>query len=159
MQAEFIYISLWSLVQKNPNSIHKLKDCYLELLSNLTEAPQISNTLFLENLEKVEQTGEIIICCTHENIELDNFFILGSGTGFIEPKIIRGGKNVCHVEDIVVHEKYRGYGIAKQIIQMLINYSKEMGCYKAILDTQDKTVGFYEKCGFTIKGTQMAIYL
>ena len=31
-------------------------------------------------------------------------------------------------------------------------------CYKVILDCDDSNVGFYEKCGYSRKGAQMAMY-
>lgn len=159
MQPQFFYyLPFGKFVEKYPEYIDKIKLQYLELLSELTTATTISNEVFLENIQKISNNGEIFICCTFLDPSLDNFVILGSGTGFIEPKIIRGGLNACHIEDIVVHKKYRGYGIAKKIIELLVDYSKLMQCYKVILDTQDETVAFYEKCGFSVKGNQMAVY-
>ena len=125
----------------------------------LTETSHISNEHFLENIKKIHHCGKIIVCCTGSNPSLDDFLIIGSGTAFIETKIIRGGQSASHIEDVVVYEKYRGSGIAKKIIKFLVEYSKNIGCYKVILDTQDKTVSFYEKCGFLVKGKQMGMYL
>ena len=47
---------------------------------------------------------------------LEEFIIIASGTIIIEPKIIRGGQNVGHIEDIVVKNNFRGKGISKAIL-------------------------------------------
>lgn len=84
--------------------------------------------------------------------------IVGSGTLFIENKLIRNYGRVGHIEDIVVHENTRGYGLGKILINHLSEESKNLGCYKTILDCSDENVGFYEKCGYKKKGAQMAKY-
>ena len=43
---------------------------------------------------------------------------VGSGTIIIEPKIIRGGKSVAHIENIIVSSEWRG---KKFLNQFLIN--------------------------------------
>ena len=44
------------------------------------------------------------------------------------------------------------------MIEYLVNKSEKLGCYKVILDCDEKNVGFYEKCKFEKKGVQMANY-
>lgn len=39
---------------------------------------------------------------------------------------------VCHIEDVVVDEKYRGYGLEKMLIETAIQCVKENKCYKTI---------------------------
>ena len=78
--------------------------------------------------------------------------IVGSGTIIFEPKLIRGGSYIGHIEDIVVDEQYRCKGIATRIIENLIEFAKEKKCYKVILDCQN------EKSGFDNHGIQMTKY-
>ena len=84
--------------------------------------------------------------------------IVAAGTLFIERKFIRNCGAVGHVEDIVVDSAQRGKNLGRLLIQALTNVAKSHGCYKIILDCEPEKVQFYEKCGFTEKGRQMALY-
>ena len=84
--------------------------------------------------------------------------IAGIGTIFIERKIIHSFGKVGHIEDIAVSKLYRGLGIGKNIVDYLINYAKEKGCYKAVLNCSNDNIKFYEKCDLKLKSNQMAIY-
>jgi glucosamine-phosphate N-acetyltransferase len=90
--------------------------------------------------------------------EKDSGSIVGTGTLFIEDKFLRNYGKVGHIEDIVVHSDYRGYGLGKIMIEHLTKQAKSAGCYKCILDCSDDNVGFYEKCGYVKKGAQMGAY-
>ena len=61
--------------------------------------------------------------------------------------------------DVVVDKNIRGYGLGKKIIDKAIQYAKNQGCYKIILDCNKDNIKFYEKCGFTHKEYEMVIYL
>jgi uncharacterized protein involved in cysteine biosynthesis len=64
--------------------------------------------------------GAIIVGVTND--PSNNYEIVASGTIIIEPKIIREGKNVGHIEDIVVAEHMRGKGVSHKILEILKNY-------------------------------------
>ena len=66
----------------------------------------------------------------------------------IEQKFIHNGGKAGHIEDVVTRKEYEGRGIAKEIMKELINIAKENGCYKIILDCDEKVMKFYEKIGF-----------
>ena len=85
--------------------------------------------------------------------------LVASGTLFIEEKIIHNLGKVGHIEDIVVHQFYRKFGLGKKMIHLLTKCSEKEGCYKTILDCSEENVGFYEKCGYEKKGIQMAKYV
>ncbi len=84
--------------------------------------------------------------------------IVGTATLLVEPKLIHNISNVGHIEDVVVDSQCRGKHIGKLMLEYLVNKSEKLGCYKVILDCDDKNVAFYSKCNFTKKGAQMAIY-
>jgi len=44
------------------------------------------------------------------------------------------------------------------VIDQLKAIGFAQGCYKIILDTSEKNVGFYQKSGFVTKEVQMALY-
>jgi glucosamine-phosphate N-acetyltransferase len=102
--------------------------------------------------------GCIIITYT-SSPECDDFEIIASGPIIIEPKIIRGGKSVGHIEDIVVKYAYRGKQMVKEILQELQCIAREKNCYKIILDCSEHVKRVYEKYGFEEKGLQMTVYL
>lgn len=152
------YIELSELCKNNQNNIEKIKHIYLQLLSQLTSSPNITNIIFLENIQKISGSGIIIVSVTNLNSESEDFDIVGSGTLYIEPKIIRGGKSVGHIEDIVVKSSYRGKKISQSILDHLKDYAHKNNCYKVILDCEESVCPVYKSNGFEIKGIQMAKY-
>jgi len=145
------------LLNENTAYLEKIKDCYLLLLSELSVTTYIDSYLFINNLERISEIGTIIIGYIGE-LESDNFEIIGSGTIIIEPKIIRGGKNVGHIEDIVVTKEMRGQGVSQQILNILKHIARENNCYKVILDCSEEVKNVYTKNGLEVKGVQMAEY-
>lgn len=100
-------------------SLDNIKSQYIDLLSFLTKVEDLSDTVFLQKVGTISKMGEILICYFVDvNGEC---VIIGTGTIFFEPKMIRGGKSVGHIEDIVVHPNYRSFGIATTIIRKLID--------------------------------------
>ena len=85
--------------------------------------------------------------------------IIGAGSLIIERKFIRDLGLAGHIEDIVVDKSYRGKQLGKRIIELLKSIAHVNGCYKVILDCADYNVPFYNKCGFFVKGVEMAWYV
>lgn len=162
------YCNFIEFIKRNQTNILEIKQSYLELLSNLTETPNISTNLFMENIKEIENISGMITIAYIGNLnnfndieysnELNNFKIIGSGTVILEPKIIRSGKYVGHIEDIVIDPNFRGQHIAQTILSMLKSYCIAKNCYKVILDCDPNLQTFYEKNDFEIKGIQMAKY-
>ncbi len=77
-------------------------------------------------------------------------------------KIIAAGRAVAdgvdcsYLCDIVVHPAYQGSGLGKELIQKLISLSK--GHQKIILYAVPGRESFYEKFGFRLMTTAMAIF-
>ncbi len=152
----FEYTTLLQLIQENNTQVDEIIEQYILLLSQLTQTPMLSREIFMNNLYKITTMG-IIYVCYHKTIE-NKICIVGSGTIIFEPKIIRSGKSVGHIEDIVVDEKCRSMGISKRIIETLFSFANEHNCYKVILDCNPILSGFYEKLGFEKHGIQMSKY-
>ena len=74
--------------------------------------------------------------------------VVGSTTLFIEPKFIHKGGLVGHIEDVVVSKDCQGKGIGEKLIEASLDFAKNNGCYKTILDCSDEVKPFYEKIGF-----------
>jgi glucosamine-phosphate N-acetyltransferase len=155
--SEIQYIQLLELLNEYPESIEIIKYKYLNLLSELTSVSNIETSIFEINIARINEMGCIIIGIMNTPLNV-NFEIIASGTIIIEPKIIREGKNVGHIEDIVVAKHMRGKGIGSKIIHFLKLLARECDCYKVILDCKDETKNVYIKNGFEVNGLQMAQY-
>ena len=149
-------MSLFDLIQSNEDKIEEIKEQYLLLLSNLTVTGYIETNLFIENINKISEMGSIIVGFIIE--PTGTIDIVASGTIIIEPKIIRQGKNVGHIEDIVVAPHMRGRGLSQKILNYLKRFAKESNCYKVILDCAEEVKNVYSKNNFIVKGVQMAEY-
>lgn len=154
--SEIKYTSLNDLLIRNPELTELIKDQYLLLLSDLTSTSYIETALFLKNVERISEMGTIIVGIIDNSS--DNIEIIASGTIIIEPKIIREGRNVGHIEDIVVSKEMRGKEISQKILDMLKLIAREKNCYKVILDCNEEVKKVYIKNGFNVKGLQMAEY-
>jgi len=128
---------------------------YGELLSQLTTIGDL-------NEEKFEARVALINRCPNHVIQVlvdeDNDQVIASVSVIVEYKFIHGAKNVGHLEDIVVGEKYRKLGLGKWLVSQAVQVAKDNECYKIILDCAPKTKPFYEKNGFVEKGFEMAKY-
>ena len=129
---------------------------YCEVLKQLTSIniEKISTESFIKHLELIKSNPlhKIFVAKSDNRI-------IGTVTILIEPKIIHNLSYVAHIEDVVVDQTYRLGGIGKLLMEHVINYSKQFGCYKIILDCAESKVGFYEKLGFVLKEKQMAFYI
>ena len=152
------FANLNEFVTQYSNNVKIIKEKFIALLSQLTIASDLSIETFLENLKRIHDCG--IIRVGYVGIPGDSEFrIVCSGTIIIEPKIIRGGKSVGHIEDIVVLDDFRGLGLSGLILEYLRQYGVSNNCYKLILDCDEKVCKVYEKNNYVVKGLQMALYL
>lgn len=154
--SEIKYIQLKELLDANQNIIETIKTQYLLLLSELTITNYIETSLFVKNVERISETGAIIVGVI--NNSPNDIEIIASGTIIIEPKIIREGRNVGHIEDIVVSKEMRGKRISQKLLDILKSIAREKNCYKVILDCDENVKNVYIKNGFNIKGFQMSEY-
>lgn len=166
MNSNFQYSSLKKLIEQNIdniNNLNSIQNSYFKTLSFLSSAHPLSNEFFIQRVNEISNMGTIIVCyLVDDTINLNNFkkiTVIGTGTIIFEPKLIHEGRYAGHIEDIVVHEDYRGYGIAKNILKKLKDEAVDKYCYKIILDCKDDLCEFYSKNGFEKHGAQMKLYL
>ena len=136
---------------------------YLQLLGQdfAINSNTITYTDFVEYVSKLHNNHQVFVIENDNNdtnIKTTNSQIIGSSTIFIETKIIHNFGKVAHIEDVIIHNEYRGHGLGKLLLDKCIEIAKQEGCYKIILDCSDNNCKFYEKCGFMKKGNQMALY-
>lgn len=89
-------------------------------------------------------------------IESDGYLV-GTATLHVLEKLIGGGSFVGQIEDVCIIKSHGGKGLGKMLVNQLIEVSKELRCYKVILNCDEKLVPFYEKNGFYQKEIQMRL--
>jgi len=157
--SEIKFVPLNKLLNKYPQHIELIKEKYLKLLSELTVTSNLNTGLFKKNIEKINRMGKIIIAIKGDINSQDNDFeIVASGTIVIEPKILRGGQSVGHIEDIVVLKEFRGKNISQELLNILKIYAMYKNCYKVILDCSEEVKNVYIKNGFEVKDVHMVKY-
>eukprot|EP00042_Codosiga_hollandica_P027511 m.137543 g.137543 ORF g.137543 m.137543 type:complete len:338 (+) comp52508_c0_seq1:103-1116(+) len=129
---------------------------FTELLQQLSTVGSISPAFFHSRLSEFRRT-DMQTMVVAEDMSLGR--ICGSGTLMIEPKFIRNAGLVGHLEDLVVDIGLRRKGIGAAIVKLLLQYAKQMSCYKVILDCSEANVPFYEKCGFKRKDASLVRYI
>ncbi|KAJ3694667.1 hypothetical protein LUZ60_000044 [Juncus effusus] len=129
---------------------------FVELLGQLTVCPPITESEFEARFADIAATGD-----DHQIFVIQSpssSLIIATGTLFIERKFIRGCSKAGHIEEIVVDKAARGLRLGQRMVEHLVDKAKEMGCYKVVLACETELRGFYEKCGFVEKDTQMTVY-
>eukprot|EP00744_Colponema_vietnamica_P002539 GILI01003965.1.p1 GENE.GILI01003965.1~~GILI01003965.1.p1 ORF type:complete len:150 (-),score=27.19 GILI01003965.1:83-532(-) len=123
---------------------------FINLLSHLTTAPQLSSDEFLKIFKERQSQGVFTrVALT------DSGDIVGTTSVVIETKFFRGGASIGHIEDVVVHPDFRGCGVARKLMDSCVEVAKEKKCYKLILDCKDDNIPLYTKMGFELKEFQM----
>jgi RimJ/RimL family protein N-acetyltransferase len=80
------------------------------------------------------------------------------GAGSIYKLVKLHNNSVGQIEDIIITEKYRGYGYGKMLIEKLCHTGLDkFNCYKIILNCLEKNIRFYEKCEFIVAGVEMKL--
>lgn len=125
---------------------------YLNLLKQLTEVGKHSFGEFYNKIFEIKKKNYHKIFVVEKNNE-----IIGSITCFIEQKLIRNMKSVCHIEDFIVDKNYRGQGIGNQLLEFIEDFSKKNNCYKIILNCSEDYINFYNKKGFCQKNYEMEL--
>ena len=116
---------------------------FLATLDSLRQTSDIERNKAEEIFEKISSNPDHVIVVA----ELDGK-IVGTTTLLIEIKFIHSGGLVGHIEDVVVDKNFQGQRIGEKIMKYLLEFAKNRGCYKTILDCTDDVKPFYEKLGF-----------
>lgn len=122
---------------------------YVSLLNQFRET-NISLKEFKIIYKNILRTSEIWLA-----IDESTKNIIGTGTIIYEYKFIHNGGIVAHIEDLIIHEKYKGNGYGKAIMEYLKEKARTKNCYKIILNCSKNTQKFYEKNGFSNQNLEM----
>lgn len=121
---------------------------YRELIMQLTL--NVENQSFTEFCDSLLKTTNKVYVIRDQTQN-----VIATGSLFIEWKVT--GKKAAHIEDVVVHKNHRGFGLGGIMLENLIEIAKHEGCYKIILNCDEKNMGFYEKYGFKKRDCGMVI--
>ena len=128
--------------------VNYIKEQMIQLYSQLSTCEMLPSNIFLW-----------IIRSQNIFVDIDEqLTIRGAITALLETKVIHKGGIVCHIEDLVVHKDHRGQQIGSELVDHVVNYAKEKGCYKTILNCNDQVEPFYQKLGFQSKNKEMSLY-
>jgi len=151
-------------IEKIQDSDINTTDVNLRNLMRVLE--QLSSTKFSVKIDDMD-VRKVLDHITNMNVSTINkkhLFIVryedtivGTGSVLVEDKLIHDIGRAAHIEDIVIDESYRGLGLAKRLMDVLVQCSKDEGCYKIILDASDDVKGFYEKLGFKQHANSMRL--
>lgn len=115
------------------------------IYSELTDAREIPYATFKNIVLSLPNNHEIYV------YKYDNYPV-GLITLIIEKKLIHGGNLVGHVEDLAVHRDYKNMSIGKTLLNYCIDKCRIAGCYKLILNCNERLKTYYEKNNFVNTG-------
>ncbi|CEL61869.1 glucosamine-phosphate N-acetyltransferase [Rhizoctonia solani AG-1 IB] len=126
------------------------------VLSTLSPSPTPARDDFAAHFQYMKRYSGIYYVISI--IDTSNDQVVGTGTVFMEHKLIRNLGTVGHIEDIVVSPDMQGKKLGLRIINTLTHISEHQGAYKTILNCSNENIPFYQKCGFKQKENEMAKY-
>lgn len=85
----------------------------------------------------------------------------GKVVGHIEviPDFSRDLGEYLYISVLMVHRRYRQRGIGTKLVGMAEDYARERGLRCVVVNSEEQSVGFYEKLGFKIRELWYSIYL
>ena len=159
------------------NDTENLNKQIFDTLSCLTDAPYISNEKIKEIITSIKDNPnhDIFVLVTFLNTNVNDYLmninknmkkmlntdyrIIGMGTIIIEQKLIHSGKQVAHIEDVVITKNYQNQKYGTILLNKLMDICETYDIYKIILDCSEKNVPFYNRFNFEHRNCGMAYYL
>jgi len=127
---------------------------YLDCLRVLTHVGDLTREEFEERYdEMVALKGTYFLAV----LEYEGT-IVGTGSLVLERKFIHNRGLCGHIEEVSIHTAHQGKKLGLAMLQTLDNIAVSLGCYKTLLDCNDKNEPFYVKCGYRNMGNEMVRY-
>lgn len=119
---------------------HNIKE-YFECIKDLTDIRLLcKDSDAYQKIVWMNPNYEVYVCIVDEKIVATASIIYEYKLRYSKPK--------AYIEDVAVHEDYRGRGLGKQMIEHCVGVAKNRDCYKIVLSCKDNLVSFYENLGF-----------
>lgn len=125
---------------------------FLETLANLTTV-DLTHEEAREIFSKLDNNSDVFVAETEDGM------IVGTTMLFVTQRFIHKGGRVGHLEDVATRKGFEGRGVGSALVRAAIEETRAKGCYKVILNCNDKNVPFYEKLGFRKKENEMRLDL
>lgn len=115
------------------------------------------------NLEKQKKKIKLISNMEHYYLCLacEEEEVVGTAMGILCEDICEECERFLVIENVYVHEAWRGKGVAKAIFEELERWSKERNCYYSMLvsgNDRKRAHAFYEKAGYEKMGGFRKMY-
>jgi len=121
---------------------------FISLLQQLTSVGSVGESDFkrrFQLLKKCQGTYYHTVIVDTEKSDQ----IIASASLVVEKKFIHDCANRGVIEEVIVSDEYRGKSLGKQIVKILVELGKQLGCYKITLNCNDQMLRFYtEKLNF-----------
>jgi predicted GNAT family N-acyltransferase len=128
---------------------------YFFLLNQLVDSPEPSFEEWQKQYQQIVNSGIITVYVIEylpEGIIVANINLVK------ELKFIKAMRSVCHVEEVIVHEKFRSRKFGGVLMEIANSYGYEEHCFKMQLTAQDAMVGYYEKFGYKKSSNCLRIF-
>ncbi len=126
-----------------------MPNIYIKIKNNQKDAFKIRQTVFVNEQGYENEFDDIDGFCDYVTVYYDEKAV-GTGRLFLynkEPSTYVFGR-------IAVLKEYRNLHLGATIISALEDVLKAKNGHKAILLSQENAIGFYQKCGFSLKDGQ-----
>ena len=132
-------------LQFRPLQISDYDKGYVQLLGQLTKLGVVDEETYQRQFKAMKSTG-----CHYVFVieDLDKHTVIANATLLIEHKFTHTGAQRGRVEDVVVHDDYRGQHLGILMLETLTMLGKVLGCYKISLDCTSDMVAYYKKFGY-----------
>jgi glucosamine-phosphate N-acetyltransferase len=125
---------------------------YMSLMAHLTEIGNVTQQDFEKRFDQMKQAANTYFICVVEDVQKQK--IVASLTLVYEQKFIRHTGSRGRFEDMVVDVEYRGKKLSKLLLDVLVQISQILGCYKISLECKDHLKKHYEQFGFALEQGQ-----
>jgi glucosamine-phosphate N-acetyltransferase len=111
----------------------------------------ISRECYIDFIESMSEFHIIIILEIEEKL-------IATGTLLIEKKLTNNICYLAHIENIFVNDKHRNHGYGSIIIDYLVKYATDKGCYRIDLICTHEITSYYKRFGFEeTRGMKMMV--
>ncbi len=128
------------------------KRCFLDLLIYLSEvesSEQITKEQYEKRFDEMAKARGTYY--TFVIVDKTKDILVGTLTNIFERKFIfRNTGALSRIRNIAVHEEYRGKKLCKIMMDVAIQLSRELGCYKVSLECEDELKNLYCKFGLKL---------
>lgn len=120
---------------------------YIQLLGQLTNVGVVGEEEFQRQFKAMKASGHHYVFVIED---VDRHVMVGTATLLIERKFTHSTAQRGRIEDVVVHDDYRGQHLGLVMLETLTMLGKELGCYKMSLDCASDMTSFYKKFGYQV---------